>query len=295
MRDVAAVVAALAACRESGINWVDTSEQYLGTRNEGLIGAALAEIEGEFLVATKVAPGTNPEAGQTGFRREQIHAACRASLKRLNREVIDWYLLHYPDDSGVPLEESWGAMAELVDAGLVRAIGVPTYALEEIERCHAQRPVDAIEAGLSLVDFLANRDYIARCGELGIAVVCFDVLGGGVLSSKRPEQVQAGWERLVEKDVLVQTGYYQRVLAPGRAERSAAVAAGLQTIAEHVHATAPQVALAWALHQPGVSAVLAGSRSPDHIRENARVGSLRLTAAELESIEELIPLGPSYA
>jgi aryl-alcohol dehydrogenase-like predicted oxidoreductase len=126
--DVATVIAALAACGESGINWVDTSEQYLGTRNEGLIGAALAEIEGEFLVATKVAPGTNPEAGQTGFRREQIHAACRASLKRLNREVIDWYLLHYPDDSGVPLEESWGAMAELVDAGLVRAIGTSNYA-----------------------------------------------------------------------------------------------------------------------------------------------------------------------
>ena len=216
-------------------------------------------------------------------------------VKRLNREVIDWYLLHFPDSIGeVPLEESWGAMAELVEAGLVRAIGMSNYRLDDLERCHAERPVDGIEAGLSLVDFLGNRDYIAQCGAFGIAVVCFDVLGGGVLSDKRPEQVRAGREQLLEKDNLTPTGYYQRVLAPGKAERSAAVADGLRAIANRLDATVPQVALAWALHQPGVSAVLVGSRSPAHIGANAHAASLNL-ASELDAIEQLIPLGPNYA
>ena len=86
----------------------------------------------------------------------------------------------------------------------------------------------------------------------------------------------------------------QRVLAPGKGERSAAVADGLRAIANRLDATVPQVALAWALHQPGVSAVLAGSRSPAHIGANAHAASLDL-ASELDAIEQLIPLGPNYA
>jgi aryl-alcohol dehydrogenase-like predicted oxidoreductase len=293
--DVSSVVRAIEAGRDAGINWVDTAEQYLATRNESLIGAALSRVDGEFFVATKVAPGGDAAAGATGFRRDQIHAACRASLRRLNREVIDWYLLHFPDRSGeVPLAESWGAMQELVEAGLVRAVGMSNYGFADVERCHAQRPVDAVEAGLSLVDFLDDRDYVAAFLQLGTPVVCFDVLGGGVLTEKRAEQVQAGWEHLLQKESLVQTGYYQRVLAPGKAERSAAVADGLRPIAARLGATVPQVALAWALHQPGVSAVLAGSRSSEHIRENAEAATLDVTD-ELSAIEQLIPLGPAFA
>jgi len=155
---------------ECGVNWLDTSENYLETRNEQLIGPALAEVSDDFLVATKVAPGAALTGGGSGFRRGEVHSACRASLERLGREHIDLYFLHWPDDTGVPLEETWGAMAELADAGLVRAVGMSNYTPDEVARCHAQRRVDAVQVGLSLIDYLEDRAAIAAWGELGIAV-----------------------------------------------------------------------------------------------------------------------------
>ena len=154
--DIDRAVAVIEAARETGVNWLDTSENYLGTRNESLIGAALGRVRGEFMVATKAAPRAGITGGGSGFRPDQIHAACHASLRRLGRERIDIYFLHWPDETGVSLKETWGAMAELVDAGLVRAIGMSNYELEDIERCHAQRPVDCVQTGLSVIDYLMH-------------------------------------------------------------------------------------------------------------------------------------------
>ena len=106
--DVGSAIGVLQASIDAGVKWVDTSENYLGTRNETLVGAALAQVDPEFRVATKVAPRAAITGGGSGFGRSQVHAACRASLRRLGREVIDVYFLHWPDDTGVPLEETWG-------------------------------------------------------------------------------------------------------------------------------------------------------------------------------------------
>jgi 1-deoxyxylulose-5-phosphate synthase len=95
-------VAVIEAALEAGVDWLDTSENCLDTRNESLIGAALGQIRGEFLVATKAAPSAGVTGGGTGFRRHEIRAACRASLRRLGRDQIDIYFLHWPDDTGVP-------------------------------------------------------------------------------------------------------------------------------------------------------------------------------------------------
>ena len=126
--DVVRAARVIQTAIDSGINWLDTSENYLETRNESLIGAALAGIDSEFLIASKVAPGAAITGGGSGFRSEQVHQACRDSLRRLGREQIDVYFLHWPDESGVPLEETWGAMAALVEVGLVRAIGMSNAA-----------------------------------------------------------------------------------------------------------------------------------------------------------------------
>ena len=189
---------------ESGINWLDTSENYLETRNESVIGAALQRVEGAFLVASKVAPRAGVTGGGSGFRRDQVHQACRESLRRLGREHIDVYFLHWPDDTGVPLEETWGAMAELVDAGLVRAIGMSNYEIEDVERCHAERPVDCIQVGLNLIDYLDDRASIARCVELGIAATIYEPLASGILSDKTLDQVLAAWIGPVDRIGLLQ-------------------------------------------------------------------------------------------
>ncbi|MGZ4290512.1 MAG: aldo/keto reductase [Gaiellaceae bacterium] len=286
--DANRAVAVVEASLEAGINWLDTSENYLATRNESLIGAALGRIQSEFLVATKAAPAAAVTGGGSGFRPEQIHAACRASLRRLGREQIDVYFLHWPDDTGVPLEETWGAMAELADAGLVRAIGLSNYGLADVERCHAQRRVDSVQTGLSMIDYLDDRGLISRCGELGIGVVIYEPLASGILSDKTLEQVLAIWT-----GPWLESSFFKRLLAPGRAERSFAVADGMRPIAARLGVTVAQLAIAWVLHQPGVVAAIAGSRDGRHVRENAEASSLDLSGA-LDELEELIPLGPTF-
>jgi aryl-alcohol dehydrogenase-like predicted oxidoreductase len=175
---------------DCGVNWLDTSENYLATHNEEVIGEALQLVGGDFLVASKVAPEPAITGGGSGFRREEVLQACRDSLTRLRRDHLDVYFLHWPDERGVPLEETWGAIAELVDAGLVRAIGLSNYELDDVVRCHRQRPVDAVQVGLSLIDYLEDRPYIASCGDLGIAVTIYEPLAGGILTGKsiRSEQ-----------------------------------------------------------------------------------------------------------
>jgi aryl-alcohol dehydrogenase-like predicted oxidoreductase len=290
--DVPNAVRVIRAAIDCGINWLDTSENYLATLNEEVIGAALVEIgsRDDFLIASKVAPRPGVTGGGSGFRREQVHAACRGSLERLGRDHIDVYFLHWPDDTGVPLEETWGAMAELVDAGLVRAIGMSNYSLEDVLRCHAQHPVDAVQEGLSMIDYLDGRAAIAACGDAGIAVTIFEPLGSGVLTGRTLEQVRASWT-----GPWRDSPFYKRLLAPGKGERSFAVADGLRPIAERLGATVAQVAIAWVLHQPGVTSALAGSRSEGHTRENAGAADLALDDEVLAELDALIPLGPAFA
>ena len=286
--DVDAAAAVIDAARGRGISWLDTSENYHATRNEEVIGSALAKVGGDLLIATKVAPGGAGSGGGSGFRPEQVHAACRASLERLGRDHIDVYFLHWPDAAdGVPLDDTWGAMSELADAGLVRAVGMSNYALADIERCHAGRPVDAVQEGLSLVDHLDTRALAARCDALGVGVTIYEPLAGGVLGGKTLEDVRAVWAAWAD------TPFYRRLLVPGRAERIFAVGDGVRAIADRLGATVAQVALAWVLHQAGVDSAIVGSRSGRHMEENAAAADLDLTSV-LDELEALIPLGPSF-
>jgi aryl-alcohol dehydrogenase-like predicted oxidoreductase len=286
--DVERAVRVIETAAGHGINWLDTSENYYDARNEALIGSALAKVNAEMMVATKVAPGTAGSGGGSGFRPEQIRAACRASLRRLGRAEIDIYFLHWPDDTGVPLDETWGAMVELVDAGLVHAIGMSNYKIADIERCHTARAVDVVQDGLSLVDHLENRAVALRCGELGIGFTSYEPLASGVLGGKTMEEVRAVWSEWADMP------FYQRLLTPGQAEHSWAVVDGLRPIGDKVSATVAQLAIAWVLHQPGVDAAIAGSRSGRHIEENAGAAVLDLDDV-LQDIDRLIPLGPAFA
>ena len=109
---------------ESGVDRLDTSENYLDTQKRVADRLALAQVEDDVLIASEAAPGAGVTGGGSGFRHHEIHAACRASLSRLGRNHLDLYFLDRPDRTGVPLEETWGAMAEFAHAGLVRAIGL---------------------------------------------------------------------------------------------------------------------------------------------------------------------------
>lgn len=280
--DVGRAVRVIESAIASGVNWLDTSENYLATANESVIGPALERIGDGFLVASKVAPRTGVTGGGSGFRRHQVLQACRDSLARLRRDQLDIYFLHWPDDSGVPLEETWGAMAELADSGLVRAIGLSNYTIEDVERCYTQRPVDAVQTGVNLCYYHEELPLIARCGELGIATTIYEPLASGILSGKTLEQVKAAWTGPWQE-----TGWYKDELGTN-SEQNFAVADVLRPIAERLGATVAQVAIAWVLHQPGVTAAIAGSRNGGHVEENAAAMNLDLSEV-LPELEALMP------
>jgi methylglyoxal reductase len=280
------VIEAMRAGFDAGINWIDTAEVYGDGLSETLVGKAVAGRD-DVLVATKVAP--RPDG--TGFRADQVRRACAASLERLGRERIDLYQLHWRDDE-VPVEETWGAMTELVEEGLVRHIGVSNFDRELIERCERIRHVDSLQPHFSMLH-LKHRDLIRWCGDHGTGVVCYGPLAYGLLTGAIGSDTE--FDREDWRSGYGGVSYYREMFVPGKLERSLAVVDALRPIADRLSITVAQLALAWVVHQPGVTSAIAGSRNPDHVRQNAAAGDVELDADTLREIEAILLLGPGFA
>jgi len=278
----------LAAAIDAGIDWLDTAESYFDGMNELTIGRALRDIGAVMTISTKVAPA--PDG--SGFAEDQIRKAYETSLERLGVERVEMFLLHWPDTTGVPLEETWGAMRRLVDDGLVANVGLSNFDRGQIERCLAVGPVDLIQEGLSPIDHLETRELARWCEARGIAVVTYEPLANGMLAGaiRTPEDVAR-----VVGDEYEDWPFWQRLFSPGRFERSQAVAVGMRAMAERLGRTPAQVAIAWNLHQPGVTAALVGTRSTAHLRDDAGAATIRLTDDQVAELDALIPLGPAFA
>jgi aryl-alcohol dehydrogenase-like predicted oxidoreductase len=276
------VVRAIATVLETGINWIDTAEVYGDGTSESLVARAIGDRRDEVQIATKVAP----QRAGTGFRPDQVREACRKSLKRLSTDRIDLYQLHWPDGTGVPVEETWGAMASLVDEGLVRAIGVSNFDRTLIERCLAVRHVDSLQQEFSML-VLDDRELIHWCGEHGIGVLAYGPLAYGLLTGA------------ITADTTFDRGDFRRgetsLFGEGPRERSLAVVDAMRPVAERLGISVSQLALAWTFHQPGVTSAIAGSRNPEHVRSNAEAGDVVLDRATLDELERILELGPAFA
>jgi aryl-alcohol dehydrogenase-like predicted oxidoreductase len=283
--DVPAARAAIAAAMESGVNWVDTADEYHATANESVIGEAMGGLPERPLISSKRWPDGD------SFTPAGIHAGCRDSLKRLGVDHLDLYFLHWPDDQ-IPLQESWGAMAELADQGLVRAIGLSNYTLAQIEACHAARPVDVIQDGLSLVDYPENRHKVAACGWQGIAAVIYEPLASGLLAGvyAGAADVRARWGEDVDT-----YEFFGRLFGPGHEARSMALAAELSRVAEQRGVGMAQLAIAWVLAQPGVTSAICGSSNPAHVSSNSAAAGIELDDDALAELEAVMRLGPAFA
>jgi aryl-alcohol dehydrogenase-like predicted oxidoreductase len=267
------------AAPDAGIDWIDTAEVYGDGNSERLVGRALVGRRDDVLIATKVAERA-ANYGGTGFRPEEIRAACDASLQRLRTDRIDLYQLHWfpRDGEQVPIEETWGAMAGLVEDGRVRFIGVSNFNRRQIERCLTVRHVDSLQAQFSPVT-PALADLIAWCGEQGIGVVAYGPLGYGLL---RPTM-------MTEEEMTQMLG---DLLGPEAPERwgfaALELVRELQPIAQRVGISLSHLALAWNLAQPGVTSAIAGSTNPGHIRSNAEAGDLQLDDGTVKEIGVLV-------
>jgi aryl-alcohol dehydrogenase-like predicted oxidoreductase len=276
---VSQTVDAIRAVFDTGISWIDTAEVYGSGRSEELVAEAIDGRRDEVLIATKVGP--SPEG--TGFRPEQVRRACRGSLGRLGTDHLDLYQLHWPDETGVPVEETWGAMAALVDEGLVRFIGVSNFDRELIERCEAIRHVDSLQQEFSMV-VLEDRDLIRWCGERGTGVVTYGPLAYGLLAGAiGAETTFARGDHRAHRPGL---------FAPPARARALVLVEAMRPIAERLGASLAQLAIAWNVRQPGVTSAIAGSRDAAHVRANAAGGDLELDDATLGELDAILSLGP---
>jgi aryl-alcohol dehydrogenase-like predicted oxidoreductase len=271
----ATVIGAMRAGVDAGMSWIDTAEVYGKGVSERLVGRAVADRLDRVLVATKLGPATEG----SGFLPDQVRTGCEGSLERLGIDVIDLYQLHWPDSTGVPIEDTWGAMSDLQDAGKVRHIGVSNFDRALIERCEAIRHVDSLQQEFSMLA-LEDRDLIRWCGEQGTGVVAYGPLGFGLLTGaiSRKQAVSASDWRRSDAD---------GPFTDEKLDRDLAIVDGLRPIAERLGITMAQLALAWNVAQPGVTSAIAGSRDPDHARDNAAAGDVQLdepTLAEIEGV-----------
>jgi len=268
-----AVVDAIRASIEAGMTWIDTAEVYGDGVSETLVGRAISGLP-DVLIATKVAP----QPVGSGFRPEDVRSACEGSLHRLGIDTIDLYQLHWPDEHGIPIEDTWGAMSDLVADGKARWLGVSNFDRPLIERCLAIRHVDSLQQEFSLLR-PDDRELIRWCGDAGIGVLSYSPMGAGLLTGAVGREDAGAIDDWRATEGLLRGEAFERALALVEAMRPAAHRLGI---------TVAQLALAWNLAQPGVTGVIAGTRNDAHTRENAGAGDLDVDPAVIAELDALI-------
>jgi aryl-alcohol dehydrogenase-like predicted oxidoreductase len=276
------VIEAMRAGLDAGMNWIDTAEVYGKGVSERIVGRAVQGRRDDVLVFTKVAPSSEG----SGFRPEQVAGAIRASLERLGLEYVDLYQLHWPDESGVPVEETWGAMTAIRDQGLARHVGVSNFDRALVETCEAIGRVDSVQNEFSLLVQDDRPEFLPWLAEHGVTYFAYSPLGAGILTgAMRADRVfgDDDWRSGKREP----NGEPPDLFRPGAFESNLAKTDRLKEIAARLGTTAATLALAWIVAIAPNSAAIAGSRDPEHARSNAAAGDLDLdpdVLAEIDSI-----------
>ncbi|MFD5702903.1 aldo/keto reductase [Streptomyces lasiicapitis] len=264
-----------------GVTLLDTSDYYGGGHNEELIGRALTGHRREQAVLATKFGFANRLGEPLAIRGDAayVRQACEASLRRLGVDHIDLYYVHRVDPD-VPIEETVGAMAELVAAGKVRHLGLSEASARTIRRAHAVHPIAALQSEWSLWTRDLEDEIAPVCRELGIGIVPFSPLGRGFLTG-RVTSVDA-----LEADDIRRT---QPRFADGNLERNLAIVDALNDIAARRGVTAGQLALAWVQHRGADVVPIPGTRREKYLEENVAAATLDLTAEELAAIDAAAP------
>jgi aryl-alcohol dehydrogenase-like predicted oxidoreductase len=268
----------LLAAIDEGVTHFDTAALYGFGRNEQLVGEVLQPHRKHIMLASK--------CGMTGIdgkrvidgRPETLKATCDVSLQNLRTDVIDLYYLHRWDKS-VPVEDSVGALADLVSAGKIRAIGLSEVSAATLRKAHAVHPVAAVQTEYSL--WTRNPEYavLRACEELGVALVAFSPLGRGFLAGGVKESAM-----LVEGDIRCGMPRFQ----PPQFEKNLERLEEFSAMANEAGATLAQLALAWVLSRSACIVPIPGTTSVAHLRENLAASGVALTSEQLERLGRII-------
>ena len=267
-----------------GVTFFDTAETYGPFTNEELLGRALKPVRDRVVIATKF--GFKLDHAKSGLaamigvdsRPEHVKEVAEASLKRLGTDVIDLFYQHRVDPN-VPIEDTVGAMAELVREGKVRTLGLSEAGSATIRRAHAVHPIAAVQSEYSLWSRDPEEDVLATCRELGIGFVPYSPLGRGFLTGAIRQTGD-----LADDD-------FRRSLPRFQSENfdaNAALVARLQALAAEKGVTAAQLALAWVLHQGDDIVPIPGARKLHHLEQNASAADIALSAQEVKELGDII-------
>jgi aryl-alcohol dehydrogenase-like predicted oxidoreductase len=279
-RDVDAGVRLIERALDLGIDFLDTADIY--GNSEEQVGKAIAGRRAEVVLATKfgiLVDSPNQERGVDG-RPEYVRAACERSLKRLGVDYIDLYYQHRVDAS-VPIEETVGAMADLVKQGKVRYLGLSEAAPATVRRAHAVHPITAVQTEYSLFSREPEEELIPTLRELGAALVAYSPLGRGFLGGRFRSV-----DDLAKDDWRRGNPRFQGE----NFTRNVALADRLRELAAKKGCTPAQLALAWTMTRQDVVPI-PGTSSIERLEENARAADVTLTPQELQEIESLSPVG----
>ena len=281
-------IATVAAALDVGVNFFDTAEGYGAGRSEEVLGRALAGRRREAVIATKVS-GAN-------LSDEGIPLACERSLRRLNTDYIDLYQVHWPNPN-IPIAETLGALEKLKAQGKVRALGVSNFGVRQLTELLAVGRVETNQLSYSLIWRALEYEIAPLCIENEIGILCWGPLTEGLLTGKFATADDVPPSRAAIRHFSKsrpQTSHGEDGCEALLFETLDCI----RQIAARIGQSMPTVSLAWLLHQPGVTAVLAGSRRPAHIIQNAQAADLKLppdVVAELSAATDELKraLGPN--
>ncbi len=283
-RDDAESVATIHRAIDLGVDFLDTADMYGPFTNEQLVGRAIASRRDEVVLATKfgiVRSATDPTVRGFNGRPEYVKSACEASLGRLGVDHVDLYYLHRVD-AEVPIEETVGAMAELVKAGKVRHLGLSEAGPATIRRAVAVHPIAALQTEYSLWSRDPEDEILPLCRELGIGFVPYSPLGRGFLTGQ--------FRSIDDFDAADYRRHSPRFQGENFAKNLELVDR-IKAIAAEKGATASQLALAWVLAQGDDLVPIPGTKRRSYLEENAAAVDLNLTPSDLARIDEVAPKG----
>jgi aryl-alcohol dehydrogenase-like predicted oxidoreductase len=267
---------------DRGITMLDTADMYGGGTNEELLAGVLAKRRNEVVLATKFGNMRNPDGRFLGVngRPEYVQQACEASLKRLKISTIDLFYLHRVDAS-VPIEDTVGAMARLIEQGKVRYLGLSEAGAKTIRRAHATYPIAALQSEYSLWTRDPEGEILSTCRELGIGFVPYSPLGRGILTGQ-VKSAEFGPKDFRRISPRFQGDNFQKNLA---------LVTRVEQIAAEKRCTPAQLALAWVLAQGDDIVPIPGTKRRTYLDQNLGALDVSLTASDLRRIDEALPRG----
>ncbi|MGX7731415.1 aldo/keto reductase [Rhodococcus sp. 2H158] len=281
--DEADAVATIHRALELGVTLLDTADMYGPFTNENLVGRAVADRRDRVVLATKFGNERAEDGTRLGIngRPEYVRTACDASLRRLGVDHIDLYYQHRVDKT-VPIEDTVGAMAELVQAGKVRHLGLSEASAETIRRAHAVHPITALQTEYSLFTRDIEDEILPTLRDLGIGLVPYSPLGRGILTGAitAPSDLERSDSR--------RTAYFPRFQGAAL-EANLALVTAVRHLARSKNCTPGQLALAWVLAQGDDVVPIPGTKRVRFLEENVAAAAVSLTADELGAIESAVP------